>query len=78
MVLTPLVEVINIITKKGSSEPHGYASIEKGAYQTTETTAGISGGSDTTPRLIFPTHTSVQKVFSSYNENDGFSEKGWL
>ncbi len=66
--------VINIITKKGSSEPHGYASIEKGAYQTTETTAGISGGSDTTRASFSYSHISSEG-FSSYNENDGFSEK---
>ncbi len=66
--------VINIITKKGSSEPHGYASIEKGAYQTTETTAGISGGSDTTRASFSYSHINTDG-FSSYNEKDGFSEK---
>ena len=66
--------VINIITKKGTSEPHGYASIEKGTYQTWQTTAGISGGSDNTHASFSYSHIDSQG-FSSYNENDGFNEK---
>ena len=65
--------VINIITQKGSSEPHGYASIERGAYQTTQTTAGISGGSDNTHASFSYSHIDSQG-FSSYNEKDGFTE----
>jgi len=65
--------VINIITKKGSQQPQGYASIEGGSFNTWRTTAGISGGGANTRASVAFSHTDSDG-YSTYNEKDGFTE----
>lgn len=66
--------VINIITKKESSQPQAYASIEGGSYKTWRETAGFSVMTDVTTSSIAISRTDSDG-FSSYNEKDGFTEK---
>lgn len=65
--------VINIITKKGSKQPEGYASVEGGSYNTWIEKTGLSSGSD-----IASFSVSLSRVdsdgFSSANEKDGNTE----
>ena len=65
--------VINIITKKGSKQPEGFASVEGGSYNTWREAAGFSVGSETTSSSFSISRTDSDG-FSSYNEDDGFGE----
>lgn len=61
--------VINIITKKQSSVPEGYFSVEGGSYNSWKEKAGFS-----LPGASFTVSRTDSDGFSSYNEKDGFSE----
>ncbi len=65
--------VINIITKKGSKQPEGYASVEGGSYNTWIEKAGFSAG-----RKMVSSSFAISRTdsdgFSSANENDGNTE----
>ncbi len=65
--------VINIITKQGSKQPSGYASVEGGSYRTFTEKAGFSVGSDTTSAALYLSRTDTDG-FSTANEKDGNSE----
>ncbi|WP_321389349.1 TonB-dependent receptor domain-containing protein [uncultured Desulfuromusa sp.] len=66
--------VINIITKKGSQQPEGYASIEGGSYNTWIEKAGFSAGSETVSSSFSASRTDSDG-FSSANEKDGNNEE---
>jgi len=66
--------VINIITKKGSKQPEGYASIEGGSYNTWIEKAGFSAGSKTVSSAFAVSRTDSDG-FSAANEKDGNTEE---
>ncbi len=65
--------VINIITKQGTKQPSGYASVEGGSYRTFTEKAGFSAGSDNTSAAFYISRTDTDG-FSTANEKDGNSE----
>ena len=66
--------VINIITKKGSKQPEGYASIEGGSYNTWIEKAGFSAGSEIISSSFAVSRTDSDG-FSAANEKDGNTEE---
>ncbi|MCK5068994.1 MAG: TonB-dependent receptor, partial [Desulfocapsa sp.] len=65
--------VINIITKKGSKEPSGYASAEIGSYSTQRTNVGFSWGNEIVLTSLAASRTESDG-FSAANENNGYTE----
>ncbi len=65
--------VINIITKKGTRAPEGYASVEKGSYQTNIFKAGIASGTDLAD-VNFSVSNIDTQGFSSADEDNGNTE----
>lgn len=65
--------VINIITRKGTQTPQGYASVEGGSYNTWRENAGFSIAKDVVSTAFAISRTDTDG-YSSYNEDDGFSE----
>ncbi len=66
--------VINIITRKGSQQPEGYASIEGGSYNTWIEKAGFSAGNGTVSSS-FSASRIDSDGFSAANEKDGNNEE---
>ncbi len=66
--------VINIITKKGSKQPEGYASVEGGSYNTWIEKAGFSAGSKTISSALAVSRTDSDG-FSAANEKNGNTEE---
>jgi vitamin B12 transporter len=66
--------VINIITKKSSKQPEGYASIEGGSYNTWTENAGFSTGNKTASSSFAISRTDSDG-FSAANKKDGNTEE---
>ena len=66
--------VVNIITKKGSRQPHAYASVEGGSYNTWREAAGFSSGTEKARVSMAFSRTDSDgfSALSDDNEDDGY------
>lgn len=72
--------VINIVTKRGSGKPAGYASLEGGSFQTGRIDAGVSGGTEKVGYSFYTTgyHSDGISIASrkrGFDEADGYDQR---